>query len=507
MLVLPSNVITWGLASDRNGNQDDQLPGLIEALQSPGFVHTRLCRMVRRCQPATNRLEIADKRHVGDDEKGCEPHVLITEVNGNWGGLSTEIAERTITWGDKIVQWKTEGCTEESVRSYLDSGACHGVITTQHHVWEHPKVHSAPLGIRRKNVSILHGLLHSKESTCTSKDWLMINDSGWRHRAEITKWLLKAFPGVKNTYPTKKNFQADEYPKYYEQMTCSRYVLCPSGMGWDCYRIWEVLAMGTIPVMEFSAGFHHALGDLPVLWVDHFSELTQELLEQKFVQLSTGKYNYQRLTSKWCLDSFNAMLGTKGLEVTQAVSSEAVQAAPEQAPVSQESLAQSEQHGLSRDAAPTNAPNNAPTDAPTNAVEPKRVNSTALGLQLQGLGPLHPSPNPNPNGVAVKEQQQQQTCDQHATKVIHDATKVHAVGTPVMHLPSHQAKIGYAPFFTKCGSTSAVDMMEAILGKDKVMPEPQGSQLEGYTFVSFVRHPLERALAGYHQLEVFYRMG
>jgi hypothetical protein len=74
-------------------------------------------------------------------------------------------------------------------------------------------------------------------------------------------------------------------------------------------------------------------------------------------------------------------------------------------------------------------------------------------------------------------------------------------------LPSHPAHIGYAPWLTKCGSTKFVQMLDHLFGTDferlQSLPEDQSN----FTLISFIRHPLKRALAGYHQFELFMRKG
>lgn len=37
---------------------------------------------------------------------------------------------------------------------------------------------------------------------------------------------------------------------HYLQAAQSRFVLCPSGLGFDTYRLWETLLLGAIPIVE-----------------------------------------------------------------------------------------------------------------------------------------------------------------------------------------------------------------------------------------------------------------
>ena len=74
-------------------------------------------------------------------------------------------------------------------------------------------------------------------------------------------------------------------------------------------------------------------------------------------------------------------------------------------------------------------------------------------------------------------------------------------------IPDHQLGIAYAPQITKCGSTAAGNMISRIAGVERVQLQSktvkEASKLHDYTYVTFLRHPLKRALAGYHQVRHF----
>ena len=97
---------------------------------------------------------------------------------------------------------------------------------------------------------------------------------------------------------------------YFTQMRCSRFVLCPSGLGWDTYRLWEALSLGAIPIVEDSPGWIRVLDDLPVLIVKSFKDVTPQLLEKEYERITghVQKYNFKRLTRQWWLDHFRSLL-------------------------------------------------------------------------------------------------------------------------------------------------------------------------------------------------------
>ena len=219
-------------------------------------------------------------------------HVLITPLNQNWGAFSTTIPNRTVDWGDWRQHLKRDGCTPEMVRSYLDDPAVKAVLATQHTTIWHPKIVSVPVGVPRGRAAITR---HLESADGAKTQDLLINNSGWGHRTEVNERVSANFGGrVRNSFGCSQ-------AEYFQSVSRSRFVLCPSGFGWDNYRIWETLTLGSIPVLEYSQGFHTVLDDLPVLWVEHFDQVTPELLATAYPDILSrcDRYNYRRLTRQW----------------------------------------------------------------------------------------------------------------------------------------------------------------------------------------------------------------
>mmetsp|Transcript_28409 Transcript_28409/g.61063 ORF Transcript_28409/g.61063 Transcript_28409/m.61063 type:complete len:442 (-) Transcript_28409:16-1341(-) len=94
--------------------------------------------------------------------------------------------------------------------------------------------------------------------------------------------------------------------QYYLAMLESKFVASPRGFGRDCYRTWEALALGAIPVLctrDFfldaysregeARDVHHSLrpsrldkfSKLPIVWVDSWHEVTPLFLRQEWQRL------------------------------------------------------------------------------------------------------------------------------------------------------------------------------------------------------------------------------
>mmetsp|Transcript_16062 Transcript_16062/g.24090 ORF Transcript_16062/g.24090 Transcript_16062/m.24090 type:complete len:446 (-) Transcript_16062:91-1428(-) len=225
------------------------------------------------------------------------------------------------------------------------------IITTQHVIGiAHPKIISIPLGIRPGNKQSITNMIMFATSNhpIPRKRLLLINNSGWRFRSIINEQVIHNFLlsfgedthqilpynlyCVRNNCPhpslykdatnfqqvSKLRRQANSSNVHdlslfpYGQIITSKFVLCPQGLGWDSYRIWETLYLGAIPIMERSYGkWDELFNHLPVLFVDHFSQVTPALLESSYRHIMnlTYSYDYRILTKKYWFRRFRTYAG------------------------------------------------------------------------------------------------------------------------------------------------------------------------------------------------------
>jgi hypothetical protein len=58
-----------------------------------------------------------------------------------------------------------------------------------------------------------------------------------------------------------------------------KFVLCPRGRGTDTHRFWEILLMGSIPIVEKS-GLDTLYKQFPCIIVDSYSDINSDLINQ-----------------------------------------------------------------------------------------------------------------------------------------------------------------------------------------------------------------------------------
>jgi hypothetical protein len=230
-------------------------------------------------------------------------HVLMHPFDSNWGEFSDYVPNRTVDWGYHGDCREDGDDDDRKYWEYLNHPNLSAVFTVQHQWFDHPKVHSVPLGPHsgdQATAALRSGFTDRNNS-------LFLSLSDYEHRVGITERVVANFGGtIANHY--------HDGTDYYEMLRTSKFVLCPSGLGWDTYRAWEALVMGAIPILETyrrKDGLYRAYDDLPVLWVEHFDNVTPELLEREYPRILMGarEYVFEKLTNRWWTDLINSYRG------------------------------------------------------------------------------------------------------------------------------------------------------------------------------------------------------
>ena len=88
--------------------------------------------------------------------------------------------------------------------------------------------------------------------------------------------------GIKSLFYDKDwaevNEQRVPYNIFLYNLAASKFMICPKGNAIDCHRNWEVLYMRRVPVMIRDRYLEKLFENYPVLFVDKYSDVTEELL-------------------------------------------------------------------------------------------------------------------------------------------------------------------------------------------------------------------------------------
>jgi len=90
----------------------------------------------------------------------------------------------------------------------------------------------------------------------------------------------------------------------WEIITNYAFVLSPFGNGMDCHRTWESICLGSVPIVK-APNFRKLFEDLPVLIVNNWSDITQELLENTIQDFETKTFNYDKIKLNYWVSKIN----------------------------------------------------------------------------------------------------------------------------------------------------------------------------------------------------------
>ena len=165
---------------------------------------------------------------------------------------------------------------------------------------EHPKYQPVPIGVLQqpdnyKRKQELHDFLTNLRLKSEKKHLLYMNFADWQ-KPERKK--------VKAMFIDKKYCKRGErlsFHSYLKEMAQCKFTLSPKGLAPDCYRTWEALLVGSIPVIRKSQ-LDVMFEGLPVLLVDEWEEIDEDYLNKKYEEFTSKKYDIKRLYMEYWTD-------------------------------------------------------------------------------------------------------------------------------------------------------------------------------------------------------------
>ena len=136
------------------------------------------------------------------------------------------------------------------------------------------KVITAPYGVqRRMNLSDMRieVLQEAMQNIPDATKLLYVNHNDSSHQDRIgLKDMFRGWATVQDT--------RIDYLNFLSNLSQHKFVLCPRGNAIDCHRNWEVLYMKRVPVMKRYPYLEELFRDWPVLFVDKYTDITEDLL-------------------------------------------------------------------------------------------------------------------------------------------------------------------------------------------------------------------------------------
>lgn len=99
------------------------------------------------------------------------------------------------------------------------------------------------------------------------------NESSHKERAEIKEIFIDK-PWA------KVHEQRVPFSTFLYNLSQSKFMICPRGNAIDCHRNWEVIYMRRVPIMKRHSYLEELYKNYPVLFVDEYADVTEDLLKQ-----------------------------------------------------------------------------------------------------------------------------------------------------------------------------------------------------------------------------------
>ena len=197
-----------------------------------------------------------------------------------------------------IKQWYTQNCDEENsdyIKLIPLGIDYHTLQKYKLHAWGKGK---SPLDQEKELLSIKESSKDEIKKTMTFSYYHFRLFERHNRDRYIAKEHLKTQSF--NVFLNKKLKRCDvwkEQLKYH-------FVVSPHGNGLDCHRTWEAIMLGCIPIVK-SSSLNSLFYDLPVLIINEWDELNEELLIKTLKDFSSKKFNMKKLTLNYWTEYLN----------------------------------------------------------------------------------------------------------------------------------------------------------------------------------------------------------
>ncbi len=125
----------------------------------------------------------------------------------------------------------------------------------------------------------------------------------------FTEWNMPERTRIRKLFehkPYVTHVERCDFKTFVRELAEHKFVLSPPGLGPDCYRVWESVLLGSIPIVEHSH-LDFMYEGLPVLFIERWEDVTAEFLEQKYEEMSAQTYSPKLLGMEYWVDIIDAV--------------------------------------------------------------------------------------------------------------------------------------------------------------------------------------------------------
>jgi len=119
-------------------------------------------------------------------------------------------------------------------------------------------------------------------------------------------------------YVSKYGLIESKWFWYWHFTSTAKFIESPPGTGFDCYRHWEAISMGSIPIILHST-FDRTFAGLPVVLVDSYKDVSVPMLDAKYKEIvaAADKFDFSRLTAAYWVRLIQQVVSAGNANVVQ----------------------------------------------------------------------------------------------------------------------------------------------------------------------------------------------
>lgn len=198
----------------------------------------------------------------------------------------------------KVVVVTHNSDTNATANESIPSNVIHWF--TQNVNTENPNISSIPIGLENSHwvqkSKKLEKMVAKTTEPKLNKNLIYINhniQTNVKERKSIYTLLQN-----KKWCTTQYGHNGIDFDAYLDGIYHHQFVACPEGNGIDTHRTWECLYMGSIPIEKRNLN-NRFYQDLPICFVNDWSEITEDFLLQEYARIKSGAWNMKKLKFKY----------------------------------------------------------------------------------------------------------------------------------------------------------------------------------------------------------------
>ena len=238
-----------------------------------------------------NILEFINKKFVlvSGDSDLCVPIESLKENEFN-----------NLIYSSNLIIWYTQNTRYQNHNKIVQLPIgldYHSISENPNHNWKLSEENSMPI----EQEIVLKNIINNYKPFYERIPQIYVNFSLINDRFNQRKQSLINIPN--NLLKINNNFT--KRTDNWNIMSNYTFILSPFGNGMDCHRTWEALCLGCIPILK-APNFVNLFEGLPVLFVNNWNEITEDLLLKTIENFKHTNFDYNKLRLNYWVNKINS---------------------------------------------------------------------------------------------------------------------------------------------------------------------------------------------------------